>query len=524
MSEPDLTIGLVAHHAFCPRRAWLELHGETTDTAQVAVGVVDHQSVDDPTTSRSHRLRAVEVSSTVHGYTGQCDSVEVSEEGDLTLVEHKANPVRKRSDVTEPQRIQLALQAIALEEAGHRVTGGAVWFSSTRDRVDVPITSELRQQAINELRRTRATLSRRRPPAPLEDDPRCTRCSHVTVCLPDEHRERRQARRIGVGDPLGRVLHLATPGTRASLRQGRIEMRQGDEVASRVPLGQVAGLVIHGNADVSSALVREILHRGFPIVWCAWSGRVVGWATPADGPNGDMRNLQHRLTDAQKLAVAREIVRAKIANQRYILRRYGLGAREELARLMRRAQSARTRDELFGIEGNASKAYFKQLGGALRPEWATLRTRRARPARDPINAALNLVYSLLLTDVIRAIVACGLDPAGGVLHSATRNKPALALDLMEEFRPLVAESALLWAINNRELKAHHFTTTLDTVRLTDRGRKTLIAAYERRATNEFRHPQFGYRVTWRRAMEVQARLFLATVAGERDTYKGITAR
>lgn len=122
------------------------------------------------------------------------------------------------------------------------------------------------------------------------------------------------------------------------------------------------------------------------------------------------------------------------------------------------------------------------------------------------------------------MVACGLDPAGGVLHSAKRNKPALALDVMEEFRSPVADSAVLWAINNGELGERDFRRDLDAVRLTQRGRKALIAAYERRATAEFVHPLFGYRVTWRRAMEVQARMFLAIVLSEMGAYRPISLR
>lgn len=137
---------------------------------------------------------------------------------------------------------------------------------------------------------------------------------------------------------------------------------------------------------------------------------------------------------------------------------------------------------------------------------------------------LNLTYGLLLADTLRSIVACGLDASGGVLHTAKRNKPALALDLMEEFRAPVADSAVLWAVNNGELREGDFRRDLDAVRLTQRGRKALIGAYERRAAAEFTHPHFGYRVTWRRAMEVQARMFLGVVLGELDAYRPVVVR
>lgn len=526
MSSPPepLRISVVAHHAFCPRRAWLEVHGEETDTGQMAQGLADHTAVDNPASSRSQLLRAVEVRSDQLGLTGRCDTIESDGKGTLTVVEHKAAPVRRTSEVTGPQRVQLALQALCLREHGHDVAGGAVWFSTTRRRVDVALDEDLLAEARRQVLEARAVVDASVPPAPLDDDPRCGRCSHVGVCLPDEHRRRSSARRIGVADPVGRVLHLASPGSRASVRRGQIQVRTGDDPPVVVPLGQVAGLVVHGNADVSSALMREMLERGFPIVWCAWSGRVVGWASSAGSPNGEARGLQHRLGEGLRLEVARAIVAAKVRNQAALLRRHGSEARLALRQLGGDAAQAPGIPQLFGIEGRAAALYFRAFSSALRPDWAAVERRTGRPARDPVNAALNLAYGLLLADVLRSLVGCGLDPAGGVLHSAGRNKPALALDLMEELRAPVADSAVVWAINNGELHERDFRRDVDTVRLTPRGRKALIAAYERRASAEFHHPQFGYRVTWRRSMEVQARMFLAVVLGESSAYRPIETR
>lgn len=525
MTEDGLTIGLVAHHVFCPRRAWLEAHGERTDTAQVAEGVVDHGAVDDRTTSRRRRLRAIDVRSETLDLTGRCDSIEVDEEtGRTRLVEHKATPVRRSARITEPQAVQLALQAHCLREAGHEVDGAAVWFTTLRTRVDVALTPQLEAEALRSVAETRATLARGRAPDPLEDDMRCRSCSHVSVCLPDEHRQRSPARRIGVADPVGRVAHLATPGSRASLRRGQIEVSAPDADRVTIPLGQVAGLVVHGNADVSSALLREMLARGYPIVWCSWSGRVLGWATPADGPNGDTRGPQHRLDGERRLSTAREMIAGKIRNERHVLRRHDCDGRDVLLRLAEQAGRAGSSGELFGVEGAAATTYFRSLRGAIRPVWASFAGRSGRPATDAVNAALNVAYSLLLADVMRAVVSCGLDPAGGILHSSGRNKPALALDLMEEFRPALADSAVLWALNNGELRPSHFRTDADVVRMTAPGRKALIGTYERRVSSEFTHPVFGYKISWRRAMEVQARMFLACVLDPSARYRAVVLR
>jgi len=523
-AEDVVPISLVAHHVFCPRRAWLEARGERTDTEQVASGHADHETVDDVTTSRATRVHAVDVRSSRFGLSGRCDTVEMDGSGGIRIVEHKAAPIRRTPDVTDAQRVQLALQALCLKEMGYRVTGAAVWFTTLRRRVAVELTEPLMELARMHLAETRRIIQAAIPPAALEDDPRCRFCSHVGVCLPDEHRGRRPARRIAVGDPIGRVLHLATPGSRASLSRGRVVVRQGDGTVVNVPLGQVSGIVVHGNADLSSALVREVLGRGLTIVWCSWAGRVVGWAAPVEGPNGAARRRQHRLNAKTRLVTGRLIVAAKVRNQAVVLRRHGLPERVDLRRLARDAESAGSVTALLGIEGRAAATYFRALNGALVPSWARIERRTAHPARDYVNAALNVAYSLLLADVLRALVACGLDAHGGVLHSPVRNKPALALDLMEELRAPIADAAVLWALNNGEVREEDFRRDLDGVWLRPRGRKALIAAYERRVNTEFRHPHFGYKVTWRRAMEIQARLFLALVENEVDVYRPIALR
>ena len=165
------------------------------------------------------------------------------------------------------------------------------------------------------------------------------------------------------------------------------------------------------------------------------------------------------------------------------------------------------------------------LSGRVRAEQGLrFHTRTRRPARDPVNAALNFCYGLLLADVIRAVVACGLDPHAGFLHSSERNKPALALDLCEELRAPVADSVVIHAFNNGEIKAKDFSAVTGSTRLRDEGRIALINAYERRVMTQFRHPLFGYQVTWRRAMEIQARLVLGVIDGTQASYKGISTR
>jgi CRISPR-associated protein Cas1 len=475
-------------------------------------------------------VRAVEVSDPDLGIVGRCDELEVEPDGRLVVVEHKATPVRRRPIVTDAMRIQLALQVRALEAAGHRVAGQVVYFANHRVRVPVVLGDDDRAAAIEWVASTRSTIESSVAPPPLEDDLRCTACSHVGVCLPDERAETTVARRIIVADPDGQVVHLATPGSRASTRGGRLLVHQRGEVIASIPLERIVGLVVHGNVDLSGGLIRELLWHSQSVVWCSGSGRVLGWARPAEGPNCAARVRQHELSALGRIDLAREFVGAKIANQATLLRRNGQAAHvvPTLRVLARRASTADSLTDLLGIEGEAAAGYFRHfssmLSSRVRAAGITFRVRSGRGAPDRVNASLNYAYALVLADVIRALVACGLDPHAGFLHSSTRNKPALALDLSEEFRAAVADSTVISAFNNGELGRDDFSMALGTARLRQEGRRKLIAAYERRVLTEFRHPVFGYRVTWRRAMEIQARMVLGVIDGTQPRYIGIRVR
>jgi CRISP-associated protein Cas1 len=525
-----LPISLVAHHVFCPRRAWLEAAGETADSWQVAEGTAAHTVTDDPSTGRSATIRALEVADETLGIVGRCDTIEVAPDGRLTIIEYKSAPVRRQPTVTDAMRTQLALQVCALRAGGRTVAGQAIYFTNHRVRVPVQLSEDDYEAARSAVIATRSTVEASDAPAPLEDDPRCRSCSHAGICLPEERAETTVTRRIVVADPDTQVVHLATPGSRASIRGGRLVVHARDEDLASVPMERIQGVVVHGNVDLSGGLIRELLWRSLAVVWCTGTGRVVGWAVPGAGPNGSARVRQHEASAAGRLDLAREFVAAKIANQATLVRRNGRAddVLPVLRSLAHRAASATTLTGLLGLEGEAAAIYFARfetmLSSRVTSDGVALGTRSERPARDPVNAALNYAYALLLADVVRAVASCGLDPHAGFLHSSTRNKPALALDLSEEFRAPVADSAVIGAFNTGELRPDDFSDVLGGTRLRDRGRRALISAYERRVEVEFRHPVFGYRTTWRRAMEIQARMVLGVLDGTQARYVGVRTR
>ena len=234
------------------------------------------------------------------------------------------------------------------------------------------------------------------------------------------------------------------------------------------------------------------------------------------------------------LRVAREIVATKIRNQRTLLQRNHVEPpARSLALLKQMAQAAGGAaglDVLLGIEGTAARVYFEQFAGMLKVDEGEpapafdFSGRNRRPPRDPVNALLSLAYSFLVRDLTTICHTIGFDPFIGFYHQPRFGRPALALDLMEGFRPLVADSAVLTAINGRMVVASDFVQVGPAVSLKPSGRKAMIRAYEQRMDTLVTHPLFGYRVSYRRILEIQARLLARVVTGELPEYPGFETR
>jgi CRISP-associated protein Cas1 len=201
-----------------------------------------------------------------------------------------------------------------------------------------------------------------------------------------------------------------------------------------------------------------------------------------------------------------------------------------LAESRRRAERAPALEQLLGIEGMAARDYFGNFARMFKPDedetapHFAFESRNRRPPRDPVNALLSFLYSMLVKEMVVTLVGVGFDPYLGFYHQPRYGRPALALDLMEEFRPLVADSTALGLINNGELRRSDFIARAGAVALTDAGRKRVIEAYERRLDTLVTHPRFGYAISYRRVFEVQARLLGRYLSGEIAAYPAFCTR
>jgi len=207
--------------------------------------------------------------------------------------------------------------------------------------------------------------------------------------------------------------------------------------------------------------------------------------------------------------------------------------------LQQETERAAALDGLLGLEGNAARLYFENFGGMLKvgkeadvaaeadgspPFTFDFANRNRRPPRDPVNSLLSLAYSLLAKDLAIVTQTVGFDPYLGYFHQPRFGRASLALDLMEPFRPLIADSAVLSAINTRMVTLADFVRTGNAVALTADGRKKFFRAYEQRMDTLVTHPLFGYRVNYRRLLEIQTRLLARVLTGEMTTYPVFTTR
>ena len=344
--DETIPISLVVQYAYCPRRAWLELQGEQTDTYQMQVGYDAHRLVDSPASHGTDEVRAIEIRSTKLGVSGKVDAIKV-DGGKLRIREYKATPVRKVATVTRGMRVQLALQKKCLEEMGNEVDATEIYFVNHKQIVEVSLTEEDYEVAHDYAAQVRELLKSDYSPEPLEDTTRCVGCSHADV-----HRMQPVERRIRASMSDGRVVYLTTAGSYAHLRKGRMVIDLKKEELAQIPLETVQAVQVHGNVTLSGGLIRELLERDIPIEWCTSYGRLSGWSMPSWGPNGSARNLQHVLSQEGSLLFASEFVAAKIANQATQIRR--AGADDKVVGLLRQYQQecygVHNLTELLGVE------------------------------------------------------------------------------------------------------------------------------------------------------------------------------
>ncbi len=323
------------------------------------------------------------------------------------------------------------------------------------------------------------------------------------------------------------------PPVTSNRRTGRLPAMTGPEPAGTRVDHARQHVCAFGNVQVSAQAMRSLFERDIDVFHFSYGGWLIGLSTGLPSKNVMLRIRQTTAAARGQLEAPRQMIAGKIRNCRVLLRRnVGEPATRvvgQLGELAGRAEKAGGAAELLGIEGAAARLYFGafpqlavRAGELPGPAFSGLRNRR--PPADAAGCLLSFCYGLLTKEVLAACLAVGFDPYIGLFHRPRFGRPALALDLAEEFRPLLADSTVLTLINNREVAGTDFVVRAGAVALTPDGRKAVIRAWERRMRTELRHPMFGYAVSYRRAAGLQARILAAYLTGELPAYEPLVTR
>lgn len=536
---------MVNEFVYCPRLFYLEwvqkefVHSEDTLEGASVHRRVDRESGTLPDAEEIEPddrfvARGVMLSAPQLGLIARMDLLE-GVDGAVRPVDYKKGRPG-REGPWDPDRVQLCVQGLILRENGYDCDEGVVYYASTKQRFTVALDEDLVHQTLDAVESLRRAAADPVPPPPLVDSPKCPRCSLVGICLPDETnllrgREVEEVRRLVPARDEAGPVYVVEQGATVGKSKERLIVRTRDGDETPVRLIDVSSVSLFGNVQLTAQAIRTLADRGVPVLHFSYGGWLNAVTHGPAQRNILLRLAQYRTVEDgdAAFAIARPIVNGKIRNQRTLLRRnhpeLPKGAHTELGRLAGSALRIKREDRLLGLEGMASRIYFSHFGEMLKSPLAfDFETRTRRPPTDPVNALLSFLYSLLLRDCLHACLQVALDPYLGFFHKLRYGRPSLALDLQEEFRPLIADSVVLTLVNNAMVGESDFIRRGSACALRDGPRRRVIEAYEERLETLIKHPVFGYSISYRRVIEVQARLLARVVAGELGTYRPFTTR
>lgn len=333
-------------------------------------------------------------------------------------------------------------------------------------------------------------------------------------------------------------LYVVQQNTKLRINNRRLQVEKeedgGVDVLASVPLGQVEQVVLFGNISLTTPAIDALLAQNSDVVFLTqngeYRGRLIGEVTP----HVPLRKAQYeRLSQSGfVLETAKGIVRSKLSHQRALLTRHNRdrsdavidSAKDELSRAISAVERKETSASLRGLEGAATAAYFEGFRRLFDAQWQ-FSNRNRRPPADPVNVLLSFGYTLLAQASSGAVQAAGLDPYFGILHEVVYNRPALGLDVMEEFRPVV-DGVVLWVCHSGQVTVDDFENgNADRpILLKEQGKRRFVEAYEQRMLQSFTHPVRAIKLPMRQCLLEQARQIAQRIQNNTPGYQGMGFR
>nr|WP_238480806.1 CRISPR-associated endonuclease Cas1 [Desulforadius tongensis] len=528
-----MPVSALAEILYCPRNFYYRVMEAAEDSnAHVLEGRLQEErrsSRERVIRENSLQVRSIMLASEKLGLIGVVDAVEERKTGVLYPVEYKKG---KMGDNINDD-VQLCAQAMLLEEKlGAGIERGFVYYAGSHARREVYLSSDLRELVVQTIDRARGMIETGEIPPPLGDN-RCRGCALEERCLPDETRYLKgtglRPKRPVPGANLGRVLYVDDPGAYVRKKGNRLVVSRQDETICDMPLCNVDQVVLVGGVNLSTPAARKLLEHGTGVSFISTRGKFQGALVPGLTRNSILRLAQYRLyfEEAKSIALSRAFVRGKLGNMRTMLLRYNRDLKDpaienavrRIAVIIKDVKSVRDKERLLGLEGAGSREYFKVLGRLIKHDITFDFTKRSRrPPQDPVNAMLSFGYTLLVKDCLTAAYVAGFDPYIGFFHRPLYGRPALALDIMEEFRPVVVDSVVLGLLNRGMMEEGNFEYNMGGCFLNRLGREKFYRAYEERRRQKITHPLFKYQLPYMRVFEMQARFLAKVIMGELDEY------
>ena len=550
-----IPVRMLTQFAYCSRLGYLEwVQGEFESSADVEEGRFQHRVVDEPSGRRKMaeeddggeviHARSVTLSDERLGLVAKADLLEIDGKA-ATPVEYKRGTVPDvPGNVYDSTLVQVCAQGLLLRANGYECGEGVVYYAGSKRRVRVVLDDVAVAKTLQCIHDMREMLKEGTIPPPLVDSPKCPRCSLVGICLPDE------TNALSGGDSGGTVradsvrrmypvrvdtvpVYVQEQGAKVSVSGELLVVKPREGPVRKVRLMDVSDLTLYGNVQVTTQAVRRLCERGIPVCYLSYGGRYIGRTTGRMSRNIDLRIRQHRMYHDKVglMRIARSMVSGKIKNCMVMLRRNHISppgeVLEEMGGLAERCGTVRKYDALLGMEGLAARLYFSEFAGMIKADDGggfDFRERNRRPPKDPVNAMLSFVYMMLARQAEITVGTVGMDPYLGFLHTPHHGRPSLALDIMEEFRPIIGDSVCLTLVNTGAIRKSDFLVTPFGVSMTGDGRRKVITAFESRMDETIQHRLLGYSASYRRILETQARLLARHIMGEIPQYPPFRVR
>lgn len=554
--EPLIRVMALHALAYCERLFYLEEVEEIRMAdANVYSGRRLHEELD-----KGPDCYSIELVSERLGIRGKLDYVK-RKSGNLVVYEHKKGKSKDGKEAWPSDRLQVLAYGLLLQEhTGESVTEVCVKYHADNRLITIPVNSQEAEEevgrAVSRARELRASLDR---PTVTVHERYCRTCALAPICLPEEERfalnDKEKPQRLFPADEDRRIIHVVDQGSTLRKEGEQLIVYLSDGTKKPLPGRGVSALVLHGNVQISTQCIHFCAANDIGVHWLSFGGSYVGSLSQGAG-EVQRRNRQYRAMQSPllKTKLAARLMMAKIENQlRYVLRSTRAEANKErpdgveegilklrheleaIARKHRELQlleqpslEDQKRDitedevepwieELRGHEGMAGKEYFSLLPAFLNVsegDFMFFSGRNRRPPKDPFNAALSFGYALLYRDCVAGLMAVGLEPAFGILHTPRSAAYPLALDLMEVFRVILWDVPLVGSVNRKQWGRTDFDIAGEQVWLSPEGRRKAIQVYEARKQEKWRHPVLDYSLSYARTIELEARLLEKEWSGQ----------